>query len=354
MTKNMEVPVKLAASVVAHFKKGAASILEACTEIANAFIAFEEGAWAQADFVSFFDQLAEANIGAGSSVFMKTDSKGITTFDGKLKAGVYFQMMSVGRCPGFKTPEFVSANRISSYATLYRLTVLYNLIAEKASGNAEKKREKAQKAILELVERFGVGLTRKDVDEAIVDAQKERRSRAPTAPTSNEEAQVVAFSGEVKLTELLARDERYDLVVLTPTEEFLAEAEASSFSTLMDRAPYQDLRKAQSQAILVGSGRHMAGLKKLAEVSGDLTHCYCVRSKPDASAVIDISKELLVFSSAPLDGKATIAKGETADQFVRRLVTEGANPNTKKLHLFADQQAEGWDTCGVENSTKEG
>ena len=353
MTKNMEVPVKLAASVVAHFKKGAASVLEACTEIANAFIAFEEGAWTQADFVSFFDQLAEANIGAGSSVFMKTDSKGITTFDGRLKAGVYFQMMSAGRCQGFKTPEFVSANRISSYATLYRLTVLYNLIAEKASGNADKKREKAQKAILELVESHGVGLTRKDVDEAIAEAQKERRSRAPT-PTATEEAQVVSVSGDVKLTELLARDERYDLVVLTPTEEFLVEAEASSFSTLMDRAPYQDLRKAQSRAILVGSGRHMAGLKKLAEVSGDLPHCYCVRSKPDASAVIDISKELLVFSSAPLDGKATIAKGETADQFVRRLVTEGANPNTKKLHLFADQQAEGWDTCGAENSTKEG
>ena len=353
MTNNMEIPVKLAASVVAHFKKGAASVLEACTDIANAFIAFEEGAWTQADFVSFFDQLGEGNIGAGSSVFMKTDSKGIITFDGKLKAGVYFQMMSVGRCQGFKTPEFVSANRTSSYATLYRLTVLYNLIAEKASGNAEKKREKAQKAILELVDSHGIGLTRKDVDEAIVEAQKERRSRAPT-PTAPEEAQASSVSGDVKLTELLAREDRYDLVVMTPTEEFLVDAKASTLSTLMDRAPYQDLMKAQSTAVLIGSGRHMEGLKKLAEASGDLSHFYCVRAKPDASAIIDISKELLVFASSPLDGKATIAKGETADQFVRRLVTEGANPNTKKLHLFAAQQAEGWDTCGAENSTKEG
>jgi hypothetical protein len=141
---------------------------------------------------------------------------------------------------------------------------------------------------------------------------------------------------------------------MTPTEEFLVEAEASSLSTLIDRAPYQDVRKAQSQAILVGSGRHISGLKKLAEVSGDLNHCYCVRTKPDASLIIDISKELLVFSSSPLDEKATIAKGETADQFVRRVVADGANPNTKKLHLFADQPEEGWDTCGALNSTKEG
>jgi len=349
----MEIPAKLAASVVAHFKTGAASVLEACTEIANAFIAFDEGAWTQADYISFFDQLGDANIGAGSSVFMKTDSKGITTFDGKLKAGVYYQMMSVGRCQGFKTPEFVSANRTSSYSTLYRLTVLYNLMEDKASGNAEKKREKARKAILELVESHGVGLTRKDVDEAIAEAQKERRSRAPKPPVT-EEVEAPVTSGDVKLSELLAREERYDLVVMTPTEEFLVEAEASSLSTLIDRAPYQDVRKAQSQAILVGSGRHISGLKKLAEVSGDLNHCYCVRTKPDASLIIDISKELLVFSSSPLDEKATIAKGETADQFVRRVVADGANPNTKKLHLFADQPEEGWDTCGALNSTKEG
>lgn len=354
MTKNMEIPVKLAASVIARFKKGADSILEACSGIANASVALEEGAWSQADFQSFFDQLGDAGIGSGSSGFFKTDSKGIITFDPKPKAGVYFQMMSVGRCPGFKTVEFISANRPSSYSTLYRLSVLYNLIAEKGSGSADKRLVRAQKAVMDVVERHGVSLTRKEVDEALALAQKERQSRAPKNPVAEENAEPAKALGEVTLTNLIAREERYDLLVMTPPDEFLIEAEGCSLGTLMDRSPYQDLRKAKSEAILVGPGRHITGLKKLAEVSGDLTYCYCVRGKPDKSAIIDISKELIVFASSPLDGKATIAKGETAADFVRRLSAAGAKPNLKKLHLFADQQVEGWDTCGVLNSTNPG
>jgi len=354
MTKNMEMPNKLAASVVDHLKKGSASILAACTEIAAAFTALEEGAWTEQEFRSFFDKLAEANIGKGSVAFLKTDSKGITTFDGKPKAGVFFQMMAVGRCQGFKTKEFVAANRTASYATLYRLTVLYNLLAEKGSGTLQKKQERAQKAILDLVKTNGVALTRKEVDAAIAGAQKERRSRAPVQPVTKDVPATDSNSGEVALTELLEREERYDVVVMTPPEGFLTEARESSLSTLMDRAPYQDLRKADSQAVLIGSGRHMAGLKKLAEALGDLTLCYCIRAKPDASHVIDISKELIVFASSPLDGQGTIVEGETPDQFVRRLVSDSTNPGLKKLHLFADQQTPGWDTCGAADSTKEG
>ena len=353
MKKNMEIPVKLAASVVANFKAGSASIISACTQIANAFAALEEGAWSEDDFLKFVDQLAAENIGTGRSAFLKTDSKGVVTFDAKLKAGVYFQLRSVGRSEGFKTPEFMEANRTSSYATLYRLTVLYNEIFDKASGAAEKKRDRAQKSIMELVDGHGASLTRKVVDEAIIASQKANRSHAPTTLNNVVEADSVATSGDVTLRDLLAEGERYDLVFMTPSDDFLLEAEASSLGTLVDRSPYQDLRKSKSQAILIGPGRHMAGLKKLADVSGDLSFCYCVRAKPDASAIIDISKEVLVFASSPFGGKATIAKGETADKFVRRVVAEGADANTKKLHLFADQLAEGWDTCEALNSTKE-
>lgn len=353
MSKNIEAPASLAASVAEHFKKGSSSILAACSEIATAFTALEEGAWTEPDFRSFFDRLAEENIGKGSGEFLKTDSKGITTFDPKPKAGVIYQMMAVGRCPGLRTPEFLGANRTASYGTLYRLTVLYNLLIEKGSGSLSKKQEKAQKTILRLVKTHGVALTRKEVDEAIAEATKERRSRAPVQPVAPELPTTETASGPVVLTDLLSREERYDVVVMTPSEEFLTEASESSLGTLLDRAPYQDIRKAESQAVLIGSGRQIAGLKKLAEATGDLTYCYCVRAKPDASHVIDISKELIVFASSPLDGKATIAQGETADEFVRRLVADGTSPGLKKLHLFADQQTPGWDACGPADSTKE-
>jgi len=352
MEKNSEAPLKLANSVIADFKLGSASLVSACVQIASAFAALEEGAWLEDDFLNFVDQLAAEHIGPGRSALLKKDNDGNVTFDGKLKAGVYFQLRSIGRSEGINTPEFIEANRIGSYATLYRLTVLYNVVFDKASGTAEKKREKAQKSIMDLVKLYGAALTRRVVDESIVAAQIEYRSRAPIKAIEVTEAGSLVASAEVKLSKLLAEGERYDLVLITPTDEFLLEAEASSLGTLVDRTPYQELRKAKSEAILIGPGRHMAGLKKLADVSGDLTYCYCVRGKPDGSAIIDLSKEVLVFASSPFVGKATIAKGETANQFVQRVVAERAAVSTKKLHLFADQLAEGWDCCAALSSIK--
>jgi len=353
MAQNIQIPSQLAAIVVAHFKDGAASILAACTEVANAFSAFKEGAWSQSEFLTFLDKLAEDKIGTGSSAFLKPGSKGSIAFDSSLKAGVYFQIISVGRCEGFKAPEFVLANRTSSYATLYRLSVLHNMIFDKTSGDAEKKREMALKAIMELVERHGVSLTRKDVDEAIKQAQNEFRSHPPRKKVAAEQAEPTVSLGDLKLADLLARDERYDLIVMTPPDEFLNEAEGASPSTLLDRLPYQELRKAQSEAILIGSGRHLGALKKLSELSGDLSYCYCVRAKHDARSIIDISEQLLVFSSSPFHEKESIAKGETIDQFVRRVVSNRASHNTKKLHLFGDQNIESWDVCSAENSYNE-
>ena len=351
MAENMEAPVKLAASVVAHFKRGSASVLEACTEIANAFAALEEEAWSQAEFLVFFEQLGDAGIGPGSSVFLKTDSKGITAFDPSLKAGVYFQMRAVGRCAGFKNAEFVAANRTTSYSTLYRLSILYNVIAEKSSGNAQKKRERAEKAILELVSLHGVSLTRKDVEDAFLNFKKERRSRAPVENTPERATEATEGRSAVTLPELLAAEDRYDLLLLTPSDEFLAEAESSSLGTLMDRAPYQELRKPKSSAYLVGRGNRLAGLQKLAEVTGELSYCYCVREKLDDSPIIDLSKELVVFGSAPWSAKATRHKGESAEAFVRRILSETSSSNDRKLHLFADEVTEGWDCCSAQEST---
>jgi len=347
----MEAPVKLAASVVAQLKKGVSSILEACNGVADAFSALEEAAWSQAEFLVFFDQLGAESIGPGSGDFLKTDSKGITTFDPKLKAGVYFRMRAVGRCEGFRSPEFVAANRTSSYSTLYRLSVLYNVISEKSSGSAQKKRDLAQKAILELVNQHGIGLTRKEVDEAVAKAQMERRSRAPVETLPLAPAQAVNGSKRVKLSELLAKEERYDLLLLTPSEEFLLDAENSSLGTLMDSAPYQDLRKSESNAYLIGPGNRLAGLQKLAQVTGDLSYCYCVREKPDDRVVIDLTKELVVFGSAPWSGKLAPEKNETPEAFICRALSESVSIGSKKLHLFAGEEKEGWDCCSPESSS---
>lgn len=351
MRRNIELPAALAASVVSHFKNGASATLEACTAIARAYSAHEDGAWDQEQFLSFFDRLATNKIGKGRSEFLKEDSKGIVQFKFK-SPGVYFQMQAVGECAAFQTREFKAAIRTSSYSTLYRLTVLYNQIADRKTGKPEKNQERAQKAVMDLVTQHGAELTRLEVDEAIKKSKQDKRSHAPQNPS--EEVQAAGIPGsKATIQDLLDREERYDLVVITPDDTFLREAEQSSPSTLLDRAPYQELRSEGSKTVLIGSGSQRAGLQRLAELSSDVTYSYCVRSAPDASAVIDLAKEKLIFSSHPLDCSAKPAKGENVDEFVKRLINGSAAPNARKLHLFANQAREGWDTCDAPSSVKD-
>ena len=95
----------------------------------------------------------------------------------------------------------------------------------------------------------------------------------------------------------------------------------------------------------------MAGLQKLAEVTGELSYCYLVREKPDDSSVIDLSNELVVFGSSPWSAKTARQKGESAEAFVRRVLAESSDSNERKLHLFADEPSDGWDCCSSDSST---
>ena len=206
---------------------------------------------------------------------------------------------------------------------------------------------------MDLVMKHGVELSRLLVDEAIKNAKEEKRSLAPANPTEAEPKVVLAAGREATIDELIAGEERYDMLFITPDEAFLREAEQSSPSTLSDRAPYQDLRAEGSKTVLIGPGSHRAGLQRLAELSKDVTYYYCVRSAPDASAVIDLTKEKLIFSSHPLDHSATPAKGESQEDFVNRVIGAASDTGSRKLHLFADQPREGWDTCDALSSVKD-
>jgi hypothetical protein len=351
MLENMETPAKLASAIIADFKQGADSILDACSKIAKAWKLNEEGGpWSEDKFVSFIDRLADAKIGPGSSVFYPETKKEGSVFKKSTKAGVYYQLMAVGKCEAFKTKEFRQINRTASYSVLYRLSVLYNRVFDRGSGGEKQRTDRASKAVLDLVRTHGVSLTREEVDKAIAKIGA-RLSRAPAvAPASVVEME--SSGSHTTIDDLIAGDNRYDLVLITPTEEALLEAASCSSSTLMDKAPYQELMSSKSKAVLIGSGRQLDGLTSLAQVSGNLDKVYCVRRSNDKSKVIDLSKELLVFANSALDFSGSPKKGETAEDFVHRVVS-GSFSKGRRLHLFADAPQDGWDTVVPSRSFKE-
>lgn len=356
MAANMETPAKLAAQVVADIKQGAESVLDACSKIAAAFDAIEEnGAWSEKQFLDFINRLSEANIGPGGSVFLSVDKKGVEKFSRSPKASVYYRMMAVGRCKAFQLPEFRKNNRTMSYGTLYRLTVLHNYISEKSSGSEKVREERADKAVLNLVEQHGADLTRNEVDAAIDKAKSQRRSFAPepTKATSNIEP-AEPTQNKVSLDSILETDTRYDLLYITPSEKELTEATKLSLGDLADKARFSEIAKQKAQKVLVGKGSQLEGLKNLAHVSGNLKHVYLVRESADKNSIIDLSNELVVFTSNPLNQDSSRKKNETAAQYVQRLIDEGASQRAKKLHLFADAEETGWDTCDANDSYSSG
>jgi hypothetical protein len=356
MPANMETPAKLASQVIADIKQGAESVLDACSKIAAAFEAIDDnGAWTEKQFIDFIDRLSEANIGPGSSVFVSVDKKGVEKFSRTPKASVYYRMMSVGCCKAFNLTEFRKYNRTTSYNTLYRLSVLYNYISEKTSGSEKIREERAEKAVLNLVEQYGADLTRNEVDAALEKVKAQRRSFAPQEikdPANIKDEQTT--QNKVSLDEIIEKDIKYDLLFITPSEKDLQEAANLSIGDLADKARFSEISKQKAQTVLVGKGRQLEGLKNLAHASGNLKYVYCVREANDKNTIIDLSEELVVFTSNPLNQEASRKKNETVPQYVQRLIEEGASQRAKKLHLFAEAEEDGWDICKGSDSYSEG
>jgi hypothetical protein len=351
MTRNSDTPAILAASAVSNFKRGAEAILAACSIVSRAYKAQAAGEWDEAQFLSFFDHLAKEGVGQGSKQFVTVDSKGARAFQAR-RSGVYYFMNAIGEFPLFAEPDFQAVNKTSSYTTLYKLTLLYKVYADRETGKPAANVKRARGAVMDLVEQHGFELTREHVDAAIQKAKQEaaKRSLAPQPSSEADASAGAAIEKKATIQDLIEQEARYDLVVLTPTDEFLAQAEQSSPSVLQERAPYQGLRGEKSKMVLIGSGSQRAGLQALAALSTDVTYHYCVRSNPDVRAIIDLANEKLVFSNQPLDCSSKPAKGETVEEFVNRIIADSAEPKARKLHLFSDQAREGWDTCDTSSS----
>ena len=348
MFENMETPAKLANSVINDFRQGSESVLNACSKIAWAWQAVEiDGPWSEDKFVNFIDRLAEANIGPGSSVFYVDTKKETAVFTKSSKAGAYYQMKLVGECPLFKSKDFRSINRITSYSVLYRLSVYHNQIYSNSSGSENSRIEKADKAAFGLLKKFGSDLTRDDINKAISKINK-RKSRAPIEDQSINE-DVASISHTTSLENLISNENQYDLIFMTPNEEILSDAADYSLSTLMDKAPYEQLMKEKSKTILIGKGRYLEGLKKLAQISGGLDKTYCVRNSKDKSSIIDLSNELIIITNINLDLNDGPKGNEKPEDFVNRTIFE-REAKGKKLHLFADIPKDGWDTVDTKSS----
>jgi hypothetical protein len=347
MAVNMETPAKLAAQVVADIRQGAESVLDACAKIAAAFDAIDAGgAWTEKQFLDFIDRLSEANIGPGSSVFLSVDKKGVEKFVRSPKASVYYRLMAVGRCSALQLPEFRKISRTTSYGTLYRLSVLHNYIREKSSGSEKVREERADKAVLQLVEQYGADLTRNEVDAALDKAKSQRRSFAPeSSKPAIDISPADPTQNKVSLDGIIENEIKYDVVYITPSETELEDVTKLSIGDLAEKAPFSEIAKQKAQKVLIGKGSHLEGLKNLAHVSGNLKHIYLVRETADKNSIIDLSNELVVFTSNPLNQESARKKSEPVADYVQRLIDEAASERARKLHLFAETDEPGWDAC---------
>ena len=118
----------------------------------------------------------------------------------------------------------------------------------------------------------------------------------------------------------------------------------SRHQVTVPRLGFQPLLAADAVVNVLVPGDRVSAIAKLQEMLR-ITNpkLYCLRAHNDKKYVLDLSQETLLFSNHTLTADAKPKEGEDIAGFLQRVM--GGSANAARLHLFAEEEAEGWVSC---------
>ncbi len=337
MVRNSPRPRELAQRVIKSVKDSVSASLDTCFAFAEAWTLYGEGGWTDKELLSFLAQLHAARIGPDPELLGRDKEDRILI---ATSSASFYMMKRIGESELLKDKEIKAACLINSRSSLYDLIQLYEEACERGSGSAAKKEERAREKILTLLATHGEGLTRKLIAEARKQQGKQRQSHKPKELPPKAKA----TSGGSTLAELLEIGDTFQELLLTPSAAVLDEIEEMSFADLEERLGFQPILAADAVVNVVVPGDRVGAIAKLQEVLRIASpKLYCLRAHNDKKYVLDLSQETLLFSNHTLDADAKPKDGEGIAAFLHRAM--GSDSNATRLHLFAEQENEGWVSC---------
>jgi hypothetical protein len=334
MEKNTTSPIALAKEVIEHSRTQVQSTLKICQAFALGWSAYLNGEWNNGQIATFLNTIYEAGIGSDpNKTILIEDREG--RYSIKPNATSFFSMKAVGEHSMFNDKEILDACKVSGYSVLYALTRHYDACLGKTNNHDRAKRE-----TFKLLAN-GSELDRRTVLEAI-----SKLKRASNKLDKNKEAEVTEVSSEhTTYNELITEEAKFDTLFLTPSDEVLDVIANSSYDTLFEQYSFDDVRKESSDIHILANGAKLNSALKLANTMGKLEpHIYAISKRETSSRMVDLSTMDILISSkqVSLGNK----KGDTLDLVISSI----SKKNTPQLHLFSDEENEGWTTVSSDNS----
>lgn len=334
MAKNTASPKQLAQEVIEYSRAQVRSTLGICQAFARGWNAYLDGEWDNEQIATFLNTIYEAGIGTDpNKTILIEDREG--RYSIKPNATSFFFMKAVGEHAMFQDAEILGACKVSGYSVLAALVRHYEACLGKTNNHTKAKRDTL--ALLE----YGSDLKREMIEAAI--AKLKRMRRKPEADSVNE-----ASGGSAERTtykQLVEAGAKFDTLFLTPSDEVLEDIANSSFDTLFETYSFDDVRTESTNIHILANGANLNAVLKLANTMGETNpHIYGISKRETSSRVVDLSAvEILVSSKQVGLGSK---KGDTLDLVVNAISEKNAN----QLHLFSDEENEGWTTVPPESS----
>jgi hypothetical protein len=334
MAKNTASPKQLAQEVIELAKAQVRSTLGICQAFARGWNAYLSGEWNNEQIALFLNTIYEGGIGPDpNKTILIEDQEG--RYSIKPNATSFFFMKAVGEHLMFHDTEILEACKVSGYSVLAALVRHYEACLGKTNNHTRAKRDTL--ALLE----YGSDLKREMIEAAI--AKLKRAQRKPEADNGNE-----ASGGSSERTtykQLVEAGAKFDTLFLTPSSEVLEVIANSSFETLLELCSFDDVRTESTNIHILANGANLNAVLKLAHTMGETKpHIYGISKRETSSRVVDLSAVEILVSTRQVRLRSN--KGDALDLVVNAISEKNAN----QLHLFSDEENEGWTTVPPESS----
>lgn len=343
--KNSLDPKKMAEVVVSAHQSSATQILIAAEEFAKAWEAYSVDEWGNKQLETFLDLLFEGGVGANPNDTILRERETITS-DGKYTlsgASTFSYLKSVGEHPLFKNKNVRDACRVNGLTVLYNLVLLHKAIIpweQDGEGvfrfrDTKEKEVEANEVILGLLSKGGDLTVREVKEEAAKYQKKVRAYNKRKAPVERE-------TGKQKFAQVKGGE--YDNVVLTPPDDFMADIQNMTLSSIRDDYDFDDLVAEDGSLSIATAGNRVEAALKLGKAIGKSNlNLFVLKTsdKSNAATILNLSNETVIASNKQaLSARVGKTKGEAR---VRAAV--GVSEDKTNLHLFSSSEIEGWDSC---------
>ena len=344
MTRNSVSVRQLAREVLQALRSSFDGTYEAAKTIARVYESISrdngEREYDNQEIRDFFDELAKLGIGQGADFLRENKSGGLSKSG---SATTYAKFAAIGTSELFLDAEIRKACLISGYNSLYALTMLFeDYVAEYAGGSKAQREDGARKKVLKLLADRGADLTRAEINAY-------RNAIATDNEDDPGKTKRKFAAGSTTLSDLVSLKKRYDFLFLTPTSKFLTKVQDTPFNEIEEVLPLASLRSDKSDWMLTVEGSDIEAGLRLLHLFGDAKPktVACIIDQSAKGRFIDITKQTVVFASKAIPSDLRL-RSDGGSMEIAGAISAKAE---RRLHLFADDVTDGWDTCiGDESS----